>query len=329
MAATVPAKTSAVSKRRWYAPTLNKYLIAVLAMQGVFLCSTHYAWFSFIERKGHAVLITVAATTISLSLVVVWLLIARLFASKAQFRLTTLMLIVFAVAISCGWLAREMDLARRQRTILNNRRFSPTFNPNSPDLEAVVLRLRALKVGNSGGQQNINTSTMYERAFYRLEPILGSDFFHEVVGLKVNDATVADFETISKNFQIKDLTLNSAKINDEDIVLLYKMPQLETLSLSFAPISDKGLVRLKKLKRLRSLNLEGTRITDAGLVDLKELPELRVLEVNVTKVSDVGLEHLRELTRLERINLNRTEVTDSGVRELQAILKDTYILRFR
>src|SRR5262245_12889285 len=70
---------------RWYLPTMDKFLLAVLLMEVVFYLSQHFKWFSFNNHKGHTALITIAATAACLLVMVVWFAMGRFFKVKSQF----------------------------------------------------------------------------------------------------------------------------------------------------------------------------------------------------------------------------------------------------
>jgi hypothetical protein len=107
-------------KPRWYVPTPGKLMVGVLVLQVILFLSARYRWFGFNELKGHTVLITVAVTASALLLMFVWMAVGRLFRWNVQFTLATLLWTVLVVALPCGWLAREMELARRQKRIVDS-----------------------------------------------------------------------------------------------------------------------------------------------------------------------------------------------------------------
>lgn len=111
------ADTSLTRRRRWYAPTPVKFLLAVLLMQGVLFLSGHFRWFWFNEQRSFTALVAVIASTAAVLLLVSIVLVSRFFKAKAQFGLSTLLLMVLVVAMPFGWWAREVDLARRQAVL--------------------------------------------------------------------------------------------------------------------------------------------------------------------------------------------------------------------
>src|SRR5262245_46341042 len=115
---TSPPDAPAIPNRRWYAPTPAKFLLLLLLMQGVLFLSSHYGWFWFNERKGYTVLFALAATTMGLLLLGIGVLLSRFTPWKAQFGIATTLWIMAVMAIPCGWMAREMELARRQRVVV-------------------------------------------------------------------------------------------------------------------------------------------------------------------------------------------------------------------
>lgn len=116
------------------------------------------------------------------------------------------------------------------------------------------------------------------------------------------------------------LSLDGAKVSDDDLEVLEGLSRLRRLYLNGTRITDAGLVHLRKLADLERLELRETAITDAGLVHLKGLTKLRELYLSNTRITDAGLVHLAGLTGLEEIHLYETQVTSAGLSALQRAL---------
>ncbi len=320
---------AAAVKPRWYAPTPARFLFAVLLMQGVFFLSAHCRWFWFNERKGYTVLITVAATAMALLLLVAAALVSRLFKSKLQFRLATLLIVVPVMAVPCGWLGQSLDLARRQRLAVatfSTGRNQATYKVRRPD-----------------------KSWPWHDLLPILEPQLGEDFFTEVSLVWIDRATNDDLEKVSALLELEALTIRDARVTDRGLENLKGLSQLrrldiqesvsigvpqitdasmqhlkglrliETLRLSGHGITDKGLALLTGLNRLKRLTIISDGATDAGLKNLASFEELKVLELWADRVTDAGLEDLKALAPLRELTLSSTSITELGMESIKAM----------
>jgi len=299
MDATSSSDVPKPTKPRWYTPTPAKFLFAVLVMQGVLFLSTHYRWFWFNEQKGFTVLITVAATAIALLLLVVCMLISRFFKTKAQFSLATLLLMVAVVAVPCGWLARDIERARRQRAIVEAIRshgeafYFNTWEPTYKKFPASLVNKWVV-------------------------PTLGYDFVDDIIWVECHSTTDVELEQLQDSTQLHHLNIGGSEVTDAGLKHLKGLSELSDLGLEGTGITDAGLAHLKGLPQLRQLLLGETNITDVGLADLKDLPKLERLYLAKTKVSDAGLEHVEGLPNLIYLELHGTEVTVEGVQRFKA-----------
>lgn len=273
---------------RWYGPTPAKFLFAVLVMQVVLFLSAHYRWFWFNERKGYTVLISVAATTIALLLLVGCVLVSRFFKSKTQFGLATLLLMVPVVAIPFAWLAPKVQQVRQQRDLLKFASYAHTYPEDVP--------------------KNWITET------------LGTDFFDDVIILKLaygfTDADILKLKALTK---LESLQFEGTEVTDAGFEHLKELEPLQFLAFTNTQITGAGLRHLKGLSQLRGLTFEGTRVTDGGLEDLKELTQLQQLCFFGSQVTDEGLEHIKGLTQLQSLALLHTQVTDAGLEHLRGL----------
>ncbi|HYT93053.1 MAG TPA: hypothetical protein VEL76_30325, partial [Gemmataceae bacterium] len=89
-----------------------------------------------------------------------------------------------------------------------------------------------------------------------------------------------------------DIDLAGTKVNDQDLVVLARLPELEILNLAFTGVTDEGLKRLVPLRRLAEINLIGTGVTDASITTLRQFRELRRIGVAQSKFSPKGIEEL-------------------------------------
>lgn len=258
-----PGEAPTNRKSRWYAPTAAKFLAAVLLMQGVLFLSGQYRWFWFNERKGFTVLIAVTATAACLILLLaLCVAVSRYLKTKAQFGLATLLLMVVVMAIPCGWLAREMELARQQAAIVNG------FLEPGPGVvccsgypHAPTVRFTALSKSQALVQPNGRDW---------LVSLFGQDFFADVCWVHLWQA------------------------DDSDLVKLKSLTRLELITLPNTQVTDRGLAALKELKNLQRVQLDRTLVSDVGLEHLKMLPRLEALHVQETLVTEVGAASFRE-----------------------------------
>ncbi len=299
---TATAKTLSTSKSRWYAPTPAKFLFALLLMQGVLFLSAHYRWFWFNERKGYTVLFTVAATAVCLMILMGAVLVSRFFRAKAQYSLGTLLLMVPVMAIPCGWLAREMELARRQR-----------------DLGQMIER-------NRGALVVLHTGPIWPLAVNTF----GKEFFADIEEIQVTDGSQPIDFALSSVESLQTVLLYNPGITNESLSQFKKAPYVRRLYVFDTDrVNDEGLINLQELTKLEELQLDSPAVTDAGLINVRQLTRLRLLSIQGSKVTDAGLEHLHGLTNLRTLYLAGTQVTDAGVRELQEALPDCEISWWR
>lgn len=326
----------ATLKPPWYAPTPAKTLIAVLLMQGALFLSSQYRWFWFNESKGYTVLITVAATAIALLLLGACVWISRFTRWKAQFSLATLLLMIPVMAIPCAWLAREIELARRQRSIVNamklrrcilrwdRRPVAPPclvsalgmdffedidsleckecFAFGDEDLEPAkeLLRLNSIDLSHT---QVTDVGLSHVK-------VLSLLYHLDLTGLTITDAGL---ESLSHLRKLSLLQLQSTQITDKGMKYVGGLDELEGLDLEKTHITSVGLGHVSGLKQLKSLYLRQTKITDDGLVSIDGLHQLENLDLSETQITGAGLVHLSRLTQLKFLRLDRTKVTDEGL----------------
>jgi CO dehydrogenase/acetyl-CoA synthase epsilon subunit len=339
MATTNSADTPKPTSPRWYAPTPAKFLFAVLVMQGVLFLSAHYRWFWFNERKGYTVLIAVAATFVSLLLFVGLVLVRRLFKSKSQFSLAILLLIIPVTGLPFAWLAREIDLARRQKEaakFVSILKYDVDLKEKDQliaifgeeffrDAEIVMVNDRS--VGSDEALEQINEFAEVKHIFLNGTKVTDQGLsnvegFSDLVAIELNETQVtnAGLAHLAGLPRLKWLFLNHTPVGDVGLAHLKGLRELEIVLLDSTQVTDAGLAHLKGNTKMDSLVLAGTQISDAGLEHLKGFSRLQALSLKGTKVTDAGLEHLKGLTKLFSLGLEETDVTDEGVKKLQAAL---------
>ncbi|NQU26556.1 MAG: hypothetical protein HQ567_35175, partial [Candidatus Nealsonbacteria bacterium] len=102
-------------KPRWYHPTPDKFLIALLPILGLLFLSERFTWFPFNEHKNWTVLIAVAVVCLAVVLLLLWLGVSLVSRHRFQFSIRSLLLFVAVVAVVCSWFSVRMQEAERQR----------------------------------------------------------------------------------------------------------------------------------------------------------------------------------------------------------------------
>jgi hypothetical protein len=295
--------------RRWFAPSMATSLAAILVLQGGLFLSQHYHWFSFNQYQGHTVVITAGATLVSLVLLAGGALVGWCFKAKSQFSLATLLLLVAVIAVPCGWLAREAELARQQR--------------------AFVARIEAhgeRRIYYHGYAPGIFPDFADPRFMEWLTAVFGDDMFAELAEVWADQVTDLDFTVIARLKKLHVLDLRKTSVTDADLAQLRGLTQLRWLYLDETGITDAGLVHLQELPQLDRLYIESTGVTDSGLALLSQCKRLERLHLDGTAVSDEGLIHLTKVPRLNAVRLYNTQVTEAGLDSLKEALPNCEIL---
>jgi hypothetical protein len=283
--------TNSQRKRRWCHVLEQGPFIGLPVATLFLLISERFQLFAFNERKGWTVLITVGISCVAILLMLSWSVVALFVHRRFQFSVRSLLWLFTAIGVTLGWLAWDVQLARRQR-------------------EAVV-RLTKLDI-LLGYDYQLAQPTIPEMnaavapAPEWLRNLLGRDFFGDVVWFGVHWGTPV--------------------FGDAELKHVQGLTKLKELSLSRSQITDNGLRLLKPLAQLEHLRLDHTEITDAGLSHLAKMSNLEHLCLHDTQITDAGLMHLAELTNLKTVTFSRTRVTNEGVARLQEALPNCEIV---
>jgi hypothetical protein len=297
MATTPSAGNTTLSRPRSYALTTGKFVIAVLVLQGVLFLSSHYRWFWFNQHKGFTVLIAIVATALLLFALGSWALVSRFTKTKTQFSLASLLGLVLAAAIPCGWLVREIELAKRQQATV------------------AYLESRNQTAIRREGDRKIFGLFHYNRFDwppYNEPPPNGTAKPRPDVGRWLA-------LTFSRDYLEDVSAVTIYRATDEDLKALPPLARLQELYFNYAQVTDAGLASLAAHSELRQLSLVESTITDTGLKHVAGLRNLKELWLDRTKVTDDGMVYLQGLKKLEVLTLDRTPVTDARVR----LLRDT------
>jgi hypothetical protein len=199
-------------KRRWYRPTPDWLVCGSLAVTGLLFASERWRWFSFNERKGYTVLISLAGVGVVLGLMLLWFVVALVFRWRFQFGIRTLLALPLAVALPFSWLGVEIKEAAKQ-------------------YEAVQV-IRAAGGDIVYDWEWYDEKTPSIKIFAELAPVpewitnrLGDDLFYDVVEVdfpdgwaytaeRCNDGMLAHLHTLKK---LRLLVLERATTSNEAV----------------------------------------------------------------------------------------------------------------
>lgn len=238
-------------KLRWFRPTPGRFLLVLLAVEGLLWLSDWLRWPAW--HKGYAVLTAVAVVAGAVVLMVLWFVASLVFRWRFQFSIRSLLVLTVAVAAACSWLAVEMKKAREQRGALQ-----------AIEKELFGLTLFDYQLDSSG--QLMSPAEPKEPAWLR--DALGEQFFRSPVYVSLNQDNVDTWWAAGEDYRM---------ISDADLAHLAGFTQLRFLFLVRTRVTDTGLDQLKGFAQLRYLNVQNTNVTDAGVAKLQQaLPDCKI-----------------------------------------------------
>jgi hypothetical protein len=190
-----------------------------------------------------------------------------------RFSLRSLLLATLILGCGFGWLAAELQRAKRQKD--------------------AVAHIRGVR-GHATYAHQLDPERDWPGARL-LRAACGNDFLGHVHRVSIHHARDQDLDYLSSLSRLRDLRLNSRHITDVGLSHLRGLNNLERLDLSCEQVTDQGLQHIGGLERLETLDLYGTQVSDAGLLQLRGLTRLRALKVRHTHVTSAGVASLREL----------------------------------
>lgn len=269
-----PAKPDvAPSKSQGYVSFPAKYLSVVLLLQGLAFLSERYRWFH--QDKGHTVLIAVAATLLLLMTLAVVTIVSRWFQRKTRLTLATLMLMVPVTTVPCGWLAWEMELARRQQELVAS-------------LEARGAVVAYEGPGPLYWPVHGKGSSRY------LADTFKDDFFFDATYVGMGEADESDFERFGRFPLLKILRLRKPHVTHRGLSQLAKLEHLAYLELDEAHVVGTGLEKIQHLPHLQRLSLRKTDVTDAEIEVIAKFRHLEWLSLQDTEVTLEGVKRIRK-----------------------------------
>jgi len=225
------------------------------------------------------------------------------FGRRFQFGLASLLLLFTAVAIACGWMARETYKARRQRELVAN---------------AQKINCSVVYDYNVSGSGGLQMFTGMRPGTTWLHRWLGDDFFHEIVGaqLRSDDA----LELLRDQKSIRMLYAHDSMVSDKGLQVIGRFHQLQWLDLRDAPqVTDAGLKHLTGLVELKQLWLRRTAVGDQGMIYLRDMTQLEELDLGMTQVTNEGLKQLGHLTNLKQLLFWGNRIEDTGLAYTRAM----------
>jgi hypothetical protein len=205
-----------------------------------------------------------------------------------QYRLRSLFILTFLVALACSWLAVKMQQANRQKQ--------------------AVEALRKL-----GAFVKVESGSSW------LRKILGDDFFNEVTSVYLSSSsyrrlTDSDLRLLMDLNGIQDLWLEGydMHISNEGLKILQRLPRLESLDLGSDDFNDDSLKQIACLTQLKELGLSSDHFTEKGFRLLKELTHLRRLSLVGVKITKVQMAEIVEFGQLEEIVLDGLGLADDA-----------------
>jgi hypothetical protein len=132
------------------------------------------------------------------------------------------------------------------------------------------------------------------------------------------------------NAGITELNLRGARITQDGLSQLARMPNVKKVDLTGCGVAGAGWAGLSTATQLEDLILEAAHLEDATMAALAPLTNLKRLNISRTAVTDNGFQHLTGMTRLESINCMNTQITGGGFEAFTAKyakspLKEIYV----
>jgi hypothetical protein len=302
-------------KLRWYRVTPDRIISGLAVVEGLLALLERLHSSLFDSHTGWPVLIAIATIGAGLIMLLLWFLLALVLRVPFQFSLPSLLVLMVAVAVGCGWFRAEWNRANEQQAIvgaIEEERGTVGYDwMADPDDDPFI------------GKPDRPPAPTW------LRKLLGDCFFADIVFVCFHDAQFDDawLERIAGLDHLQVLGLaDDEHITDAGLKHIKKFRQLRRLILAGTKISDSGLAMINDLPDLRALYLDNTIITDAGLEHVQKMVKLEDLKLSCTRVSDRGLERLSMLTQLRALWLDGTGVTGAGVTKLERFLPQCKIL---
>lgn len=154
---------------------------------------------------------------------------------------------------------------------------------------------------------------------------VGVDFFHEVEGAVLSDATPDVVRQLRMLPRLRRLHLGSIHNpdgfnfpGDSDLEVVADLEHLDYLGILGGNVTDRGMWHVCRATSLTELNVLGAKLTDESLRAVAELPQLERL--NLTgDFTDDGLANLTGHARLEDLSLVSRTISDAGLKHIARV----------
>jgi len=233
-------------------------------------------------------------------------LFTRLRQWRFQYRLRTLLILVFLANLGMSWIAVKMYKANRQRKAV----------------EAIHKLNGTVRYADASGDPPPVRSAPRSPTPQFVQNLLGEDFFAEVffVALRETEAVDADLACLKELPNLEHLYLDHTGITDAGLEHVKTLRRLKVLDLEGTKVTGRRFDALANLACLETLYLTGSELDDAGLALLQHqgLPRLCCLYIWKTKVTNAGLKHLKNMAALKHLSLGN-EITNAGLGHLKDI----------
>jgi hypothetical protein len=243
-----------------------------VATQVFLLLSERFHWFAFNEEKGWTVLIALALVCVAVLVMLLWFLVSLLLRRRFQFSFRSLLVFLVVVSLSLGWLAWQMQRARRQWEVVEGIaaaggkvRYDYQRDRFFPDTARGSLA-RPRPPGPPW-----------------LQRLLGDDFFCDVAEVDYRRSggiqeSVTGLQHLRDLNGLTHLSFRGTQITDLKLTHVQELADLRLLQFDNTPITDAGLKRLHGLTRLEVLFLRGSRVTDEGVRKLQQaIPDCEII----------------------------------------------------
>jgi hypothetical protein len=201
-----------------------------------------------------------------------------------QYRLRTLFILTFLVAVACSWLAVKMEQARKQKEAVE-----------------AILKLGGL-VGYDDEENLIDTVP----GPLWTHDLLGKDFFYKVTSVWLTDMKLSDddMKHLDTLKNVSELNLSNSTISNESWQHLESLKELEVLYLTDTNMTGNEMKYLKTLRNLKWLWLAEAHITNNELKNLENLKNLDTLFIVETDDNEEEIQKLKKSMPNLRINID-------------------------
>ena len=322
---------------------LNRWLIALLGVEGFLFLSEQFQWFPFNRHMGWTALIAVASVSVPiLFLMLRWLAGLRWFRLTPDRCLIALlvvevllllseqfswfgfnehkgwpvliaiasvvivlfaMLLWFAVGVVFRW---KFQFSIRSLLALAVLVAIPCSWLAVERKQANKQRHIVADIKSAGGAVQYDWEVVWNGILVSHEQALGPAWLVDLLG--------SDFFGVPVGAYLDNTAATEATLEH-----VAGLTHLQVLLLSNTQVTDRGLKTLQGLRHLRKLDLDNTQVSDDGLEHLRDLTHIEELHLKNTQVTDTGLGHLAGLTHLQWLVLDATEVTGTGLGHLSGL----------